>query len=108
MPAVITVIIDDDDDDDDPCYVDPLHVITAWCVLGLRMEVWRVAANILNNLSRQQTMGGARAWDLGEGIATPHRKNPGSYEILHRTSDLASSCESGNEPSGFHKRRGIS
>jgi len=32
-------------------------------------------------------------WELGEGLTTPHRKNPACYETLHRAS--AGSCEYG-------------
>jgi hypothetical protein len=28
------------------------------------------------------------AWNLGEGLTTPHRKNPNSYQMLRRSSDL--------------------
>jgi len=33
-------------------------------------------------------------------LTTLHLKNPTCYEMLHRASELAGSCEHGNEPSG--------
>jgi len=57
-------------------------VTTAWQVLRLQMEerppIWTVAANILISTSGQPTMGGPRAWGLGEVLTTPHRKNASS------------------------------
>jgi len=46
---------------------------------------------------------GSPAWGLGEGLTTPHLKKLACYEMLHRASELASSCEHGNEPSGSIK-----
>jgi hypothetical protein len=37
---------------------------------------------------------------VGQGVEA-HRKKPASYGMLHSASDLAGSCEHGNEPSGF-------
>ena len=52
-------------------------VITAWLILRLRMEerppIWRVAANILNELSRTADKGSPPAWGLGEVLTTPPR-----------------------------------
>jgi len=42
----------------------------------------------------------------GEGLTTPRRKKI-MLRILHRASELAGCCEHGNEPSSFHKTRGI-
>jgi hypothetical protein len=36
---------------------------------------------------------------LDEGPITPHHKRPACYEMLDRASELAGSCEHGNEPS---------
>jgi hypothetical protein len=56
-------------------------VTTAWRVLRLRTEerpsVWRVAANILNKLSRTADTG----WSSSL-LTTPHRKNVYCYEIF--------------------------
>jgi hypothetical protein len=56
-----------------------------------------VAANTLNKQS-QPTRGGPPAWGLGEGLTTPHHKNPSCYEMLHRSLDFAGYCEHGGEP----------
>ena len=55
-------------------------VTTAWCVLRLRMEeqppIWRVAANILNKLSRAADKEVVlQLGVLGEVLTTPHSKN---------------------------------
>jgi len=43
-------------------------------------------------------------WALGKGLTTPHRKRKTAcYEMLHMASELAGSCEHGNEPSGSIK-----
>jgi hypothetical protein len=42
---------------------------------GNTLQVWRVAANILNKRRGQPTRGGPRAWGLGVGLTTPRRKN---------------------------------
>jgi hypothetical protein len=52
----------------------------------------------------QATRGGPPGWGLGEVLTTPHRKKVPCYETLYRASDLAGSCECGNEPSGSIKR----
>jgi hypothetical protein len=41
---------------------------------GDGLQIWRVAANILNISRGQPTMGGPPAWGLGVGLITPHRK----------------------------------
>jgi hypothetical protein len=46
-------------------------------------------------------MTGPPAWRLGEELITPHRKEPACYEMLHRASVMAGSCENGNEPSDY-------
>jgi hypothetical protein len=39
------------------------------------LQIWRVAANILNKQSRTADKGGGPpAWELGVGLTTPHRK----------------------------------
>jgi hypothetical protein len=39
------------------------------------------------------------AWGLGMGLTSPHSKKLACYEMLHRASELAGSCEHGNKPS---------
>jgi len=51
----------------------------------------------------QPARGGPPAWGLGEGLKTPHRKNPACYEILHRHLTFAGSCGQGYEHSGSIK-----
>jgi hypothetical protein len=41
---------------------------------GDGLQIWRVAANILNNSRGQSTRGGPPAWGLGVGLITLHRK----------------------------------
>jgi hypothetical protein len=41
---------------------------------GYGIHMWRLAANILINQSRQPTVGGLPASGLGEGVTTPHCK----------------------------------
>jgi len=59
-------------------------VTTAWRVLGLRKKkrpsVWWVAANVLNKHSGQPTRDCPPAWELGEVLTTPRRKNRPCYE----------------------------
>jgi hypothetical protein len=38
------------------------------------LQIWRVAANILNKQSRTADKGGPPSWGLGVGLTTPHRK----------------------------------
>jgi hypothetical protein len=40
---------------------------------GDGLQIWEVAANILNKQSRQPTRGGPPAWGFGMGLTT-HRK----------------------------------
>jgi hypothetical protein len=44
------------------------------------------------------------AWGSVEELTTSHRKIPASYEMIHRTSKLANSCEHGNGPLSPVKR----
>jgi hypothetical protein len=55
---------------------------------GEGLQIWRVAANILNKQSRQPTRGGPSAWGLGVGLTTPHRKNIMCYEMFQSASYL--------------------
>jgi hypothetical protein len=52
---------------------------------GDGLQIWRVAANILNKQWRTADRGGPPAWGLGGGLTTPH-KNFNCYEIYHRAS----------------------
>jgi hypothetical protein len=61
-------------------------------------HMWRVAAN-----SGQPKKGGPPASGLGVGLTTHHPKKTVCYEMLHRASDLAGSCEHGNETLGSIK-----
>jgi hypothetical protein len=47
---------------------------------GEGLQIWRVAANILNKQSRQPTRDGPPAWGLSVGLTTPHRKKRACYE----------------------------
>jgi hypothetical protein len=61
------------------------------------------AMNILNNKSRTADNVWSSSLGLDVELITPHRKKSACYEMLHRASELAGSCEYGNEPSGFIK-----
>jgi hypothetical protein len=41
---------------------------------GEGLQIWRVAANILDKQSRTADKGGPPAWGLDGGLTTPHRK----------------------------------
>jgi hypothetical protein len=70
-----------------------VSVSTTWRVLRLRMEkrpqIWRVAANIWISSSAQSTRGAPQAWDVGEVLTTPHRKNWPCY----KTNTIASGLD---------------
>jgi hypothetical protein len=67
------------------------------------LQKWRVVIpNVLNKQSRTIDKRRFPAWELGEGLTT-HHKQPASYEMLHRISDFAGSCEHGNEPADSTK-----
>jgi hypothetical protein len=83
-------------------------VATAWRFLesrlketasrcGGKLQVYRISSR------GQPTRGGPPARELIEGLTIPHRKTPACYEIFHRASELAGSCEHGNEPLGSIK-----
>ena len=54
-------------------------VTTAWRSFRLRMQerppLWRVTANILNKQSEQPTRSNPPAWEFGELLTNPYRKN---------------------------------
>jgi len=60
-------------------------VNTAWRILGLRMEIRRVAANIQNKQSRTAEEGLYSSLVLGEGLTAPHHKRT---RLLHVTQGL--------------------
>jgi hypothetical protein len=43
---------------------------------GDGVQIWRVAANVLNKQPRTAVRGVPLAWGWGEGLTTPHHKNP--------------------------------
>jgi hypothetical protein len=55
---------------------------------GEDLQLWRVAANILNKQSRTADNGWPSSLEDGRGITTPHRKKETSYEMLQRASEL--------------------
>jgi hypothetical protein len=69
------------------------------------IQIWRVAVSILNKQSWTDDKGAPPAWRVGEGLTTPHHKNPACYEMLQRAAELADSCEYGNELLGSIKGR---
>jgi hypothetical protein len=64
---------------------------------GESLHVWRVAANILNNLSQTVGKGWFSSLGLDGALTTPHLRRLACYEILHKASDLVGRCEHSNE-----------
>jgi hypothetical protein len=54
------------------------------------IQIWRVAANILNRQLRTACKGWYSSLGLDEGLTTPHRKETACYETLHRALELGS------------------
>jgi hypothetical protein len=57
---------------------------------GEDLQIWRVAENKPNKLSRTTDMGGPPAWGSAGDCNSPHRKNPACYEMLHGASGVHS------------------
>jgi len=55
---------------------------------GEDLQVWRVAADVLNMQSRTADKVYPLAWGLGEGIWNCSSKKVAHYEIPHRESDF--------------------
>jgi hypothetical protein len=53
---------------------------------GEGLQIWRVAANILNKQLRTADKGWLGGW--AGGLTTPHRKKETRYEMLQRASEL--------------------
>jgi hypothetical protein len=64
---------------------------------GCFLQMWRVAANILNKPSRKADRERSFSLGVGRGVIPQHRKEPQCYEMWHRPSDLAEPYEGGNE-----------
>jgi hypothetical protein len=62
----------------------PRHGASSGCGWRNGLQIWRVAANILNKQSRTADKGGPPAWGLGEVLTTPHRKELIMLLIIHR------------------------
>jgi hypothetical protein len=71
------------------------------CSRGDSLQIWSVAANVLNK--QLPTRDDPPAWGLGRGLTTLHCKVPPFYKMLLRASELAGSCEPNNELSGSIK-----
>jgi len=56
---------------------------------GDGLQVWRVAASVLNKQS-QTIARGVPSWGLGERLTASHCKKPSRYEVLHRILELDS------------------
>ena len=52
----------------------PRHVASSGSGWGYGLQIWRVAANILNMQSWTADRDGPPAWGFVEGLTTPHRK----------------------------------
>jgi hypothetical protein len=59
---------------------------------GGGFQIWRAAANVLNNQSRIVDKGWSSSlWLVGE-LTTPHRERPISYGMLHRKDEMGGAC----------------
>jgi hypothetical protein len=76
--------------------------------IGDGLQIWRVAANILNKQSRTADRGWPSSLGVGRGLTIPAVKHYICCEVCTRTSEMdgfsgttqAGSCEYGYEPSG--------
>jgi hypothetical protein len=84
-----------------PCHNDMACARVADAGDGLQM--WKVAADILNKQSRTADMGLSSSSGVRCELTAPHRERSACYEMLHSTSDLAGSWEHGDEPSSSIK-----
>jgi hypothetical protein len=64
---------------------------------GDGLQIWRVAAIMLNKQSRTADKGWSQPWGLSERLITLNPKKQVCYEMSNRAS--VGSCEHGNEPS---------
>jgi hypothetical protein len=55
---------------------------------GEGLQIWRVAANILNKQSRTADKGWPSSLGVGLGRTTPHRKKETRYEMLKMALEL--------------------
>jgi hypothetical protein len=56
---------------------------------GEGLQIWRVAANILNKQSWTACKGWPSSLGVGQGLTTPHhKKKETSYEMLQRVLEL--------------------
>jgi hypothetical protein len=55
---------------------------------GEGLQIWRVAAKILNKLSRTADKWCPCSLGVGRGVTTPHCNKIVCYEMLQRASDL--------------------
>jgi hypothetical protein len=78
LNVVFQIVFRIPDDRQRPARLGGVPVPTAWRVLRFRMEdrlqIWRLAANILNKQSQTDNKGWPSSLGLGVGLTTPHRK----------------------------------
>lgn len=55
---------------------------------GESLQMWRVAAYILNNKLRTADKGWSSSFLFGRRLSARHRKRAACYEMLYRASDL--------------------
>jgi hypothetical protein len=48
------------------------------------LQIWQVAANILNKQLQTADKGDVQTWGLGRGLTNPYHIKPTCYEMLHR------------------------
>jgi hypothetical protein len=65
---------------------------------GEGIQIWRVAANILNKQSRTADNVWSFVLEVSRGTKSHHSRETACYEMLHRASELVGSCDHSNEP----------
>jgi len=77
-----------------------LKFVTNFCIYKIILHVFFCLCNYYNIYYKDLPF-----WWLDKRLTSPNCKKPACYEMLCRASELVSSCEHGNEPSGSVKGR---
>jgi hypothetical protein len=59
----------------------PQHSASSGCGWRNGLQLWRLAAKILNKRRGQKTRSSPQVWGLGVGLTTPYRKKPVTYNL---------------------------
>jgi hypothetical protein len=66
-------------------FLSPQHSASSGCSWRNGLQIWRVAANILNKQSRWATRGGPPFWGFDEMLKNPRLKNLTMLRIIHKS-----------------------